>query len=122
MKERGCRYVIVGRKTPQSHRRIPLPAAVLPFLPRTIEGPLFRGGPPAASTRLNKFMNDIGITDPRKVLHSLRHRAQDRLRAAGCPVDYRWTLFGHEEKSVAEGYGLGFPVPLLKRWIDKIGF
>lgn len=33
MKERGCRYVIVGRKTPQSHRRIPLPAAVLPFLP-----------------------------------------------------------------------------------------
>jgi len=122
MKERGCRYVIVGRKTPQSHRRIPLPAAVLPFLPRTIERPLFRGSPPAASTRLNRFMNDIGITDPRKVLHSLRHRAQDRLRAAGCPVDYRWALLGHEEKSVAEGYGLGFPVPLLKRWIDKIGF
>ncbi len=107
MKERGCRYVIVGRKTPQSHRRIPLPAAVLPFLPRTIEGPLFHGRPAAASTRLNRFMNDIGVTDPRKVLHSLRHRAQDRLRAAGCPVDYRWALLGHEEKSVAEGYGLG---------------
>ena len=41
MKERGCRYVIVGRKTPQSYRRIPLPAAVLPSLPRTIKGPLF---------------------------------------------------------------------------------
>jgi hypothetical protein len=31
-------------------------------------------------------------------------------------------LLGHEKKTVAEGYGLGFPVPLLKRWIDKIGF
>jgi len=122
MKERGCRFVIVGRKTPQSHRRVPLPTVVLPFLPRTIEAPLFRGGTPAASKRLNRFMNDIGITDPRKVLHSLRHRAQDRLRAAGCPVDYRWALLGHEEKTVAEGYGEGFPVPLLKRWIDKIGF
>jgi hypothetical protein len=26
----------------------------------------------------------------------------------------RWT--------VAAGYGEGFPVPLLKQWIDKIGF
>jgi transposase-like protein len=39
----------------------------------------------AASKRLNRFLDDIGITDPRKVAHSLRHRAQDRLRAAGCP-------------------------------------
>jgi integrase len=38
MKERRCRYVIVGRKTSQSLRRVPLPAAVLPFLPREIEG------------------------------------------------------------------------------------
>jgi integrase len=122
MKERGCRYVIVGHKTPQSHRRIPLPATVLPFLPATIKGPLFRGSPRTASKRLNRFLNEIGIADRRKVIHSLRHRAQDRLRAAGCPVDYRWALLGHEEKTVAEGYGLGFPVPMLKKWIDKIGF
>jgi hypothetical protein len=38
------------------------------------------------------------------------------------PIDYRWALLGHEKKTVAEGYDLGFPVPLLKRWIDKIGF
>jgi integrase len=122
MKERGCRYIIVGRKTPQSHRRIPLPAAVLPLLPRQIKEPLFHGGARAASKRLNRFLDHVGITDSRKVIHSLRHRAQDRLRAAGCPVDYRWALLGHEEKTVAEGYGLGFPVPALKRWIDKIGF
>ena len=122
MKERGCRYIIVGSKTSQSLRRVPLPAAVLPFLPRKLEGPLFPGGPRAASKRLNRFLNGVGIGDRRKVVHSLRHRAQDRLRAAGCPEDCRWAILGHEKETVAEGYGEGFPVPLLKRWIDKIGF
>ena len=125
-KERGCRFVIVGKKTEQSLRRVPLPAAVLPYLPKSIEGPLFKSkyADPAdmASKRLNRFLDDIGIIDPRKVVHSLRHRAQDRLRAAGCPEDVRWALLGHEEKTVAEGYGEGFPVPMLRKWIDKIGF
>jgi hypothetical protein len=122
MKERGCRYVIIGKKTPQSHRRVPFPAAVLPYLPTAIHGPLFVGGAPAASKRLNKFIRRIGIVDKGKVVHSLRHRAQDQLRAAGCPVDYRWALLGHEVETVAESYGSGFPVPMLKKWIDKISF
>jgi integrase len=119
--ERGVRYVVVGQKTEQSKRRVPLPAAVLPRLPKKITGRLFAGTVPAASKRLNRFLNDCGIADPRKVVHSLRHRAQDRLRAVGCPEDVRWAILGHEEKSVAAGYGEGFPVTLLKRWIDKIG-
>jgi integrase len=123
MKERGCRYIIVGQKTSQSLRRVPLPAAVLPFLPRKLEGLLFpNDDPSAASKRLNRFLNEVGIDDRRKVVHSLRHRAQDRLRAAGCPEDIRWAILGHEKETVAEGYGEGFPVPLLKRWIDQIGF
>jgi integrase len=122
MVERRCRYVIVGKKTEQSMRRVPLPAALLPYLPKSIKGSLFQGEAPAASKRLNRFLNECGIADARKVVHSLRHRAQDRLRAAGCPEDVRWALLGHEEKSVAAGYGVGFPVPLLKQWIDKIGF
>ncbi len=121
-KERGVRYVIIGHKTPQSHRRVPLPANVLSYLPKAIRGKLFNGSAAAASKRLNRFLNEIGIADRRKVIHSLRHRAQDRLRAAGCPQDIRWALLGHEDKTVAEGYGEGFPVPLLKRWVDKIGF
>ena len=121
-KEGGCRYVIIGKKTPQSHRRVPLPAAMLPYLPKVIKEPWFEGGAPGASKRLNRFLREIGIVDKGKVVHSLRHRAQDRLRAAGCPVDYRWSLLGHEVETVAEGYGSGFPVPLLKKWIDKIGF
>ncbi len=41
-KERGCRYVIVGKKTEQSLRRVPLPAAALPFLPRPSRGRCLR--------------------------------------------------------------------------------
>jgi integrase len=126
MKERGLRFVIVGKKTEQSKRRVPLPAGVLKYLPKVITGPLFQGdakdAEAAASKRLNRFLDDIGITDPCKVIHSLRHRAQDRLRAAGCPEDVRWAILGHEEKTVAAGYGEGFPVTLLRQWADKIGF
>jgi integrase len=125
-KERGCRYVIVGKKTEQSLRRVPFPAAVLPFLPKVIKGPLFTSSyaDPAdmASKRLNKFLDDCGIVDPRKVAHSLRHRAKDRLRAFECPERIQWALLGHEETSVADDYGKGFSVPQLKKWIDKIGF
>jgi integrase len=126
-KERGVRYVIVGKKTEQSLRRVPLPAAALPHLPKSIKGPLFdrsKNVDPsdAASKRLNRFLDDCGIVDKRKVVHSFRHRAQDRLRAAECPEDIRWSILGHEEETVADSYGTGFSVPQLKRWIDKIGF
>jgi integrase len=121
-REKSCRYVVVGKKTEQSLRRVPLPAGVLPFLPKAIKRRLFLGTAKAASKRLNRFLNDCGIADPRKVVHSLRHRAQDRLRAAGCPEDVRWAILGHEEETVAAGYGEGFPVPLLRRWVDRIGF
>ena len=101
-KERGCRFVKVGRKTEQSERRVPYPAALLPYLPKKIAGPLFRrdAADPAdaASKRLNRFLRKSGITDPAKVIHSFRHRAQDRLRAAECPQDIRWAILGHERK------------------------
>lgn len=99
---------------------------MLPYLPKTIKGPLFprnnKDPADAASKRLNRFLDDCGIVDKRKVVHSFRHRAQDRLRAVECPKEIRWALLGHEDETVSEGYGEGFSVPQLKRWIDKIGF
>jgi integrase len=124
-KERGVRYVMIvdETKNEQSMRRVPLPAKLLPHLPPIIKGQLFPDDDShCASTRLNRFLRQIGITDKAKVIHSLRHRAQDRLRAAECPEDIRWAILGHEERTVAAGYGEGFAVPVLKRWIDRIGF
>jgi integrase len=120
--ERGIRYVTVGTKTEASLRRMPLPSKLLPYLPKAIKGPLFSGSPHNASSRLNPWLRQIGITDSAKVIHSFRHRAQDRLRAAECPSDIRHAILGHEERTVAAGYGEGFAVPVLKRWIDRIGF
>jgi integrase len=112
--EQGIRFVIAGTKTEQSLRRIPLPADILPHLP-VIKGKLFAGTANDASKRLNTFLRDIGIADPCKTLHSLRHRA-------GCPIDVRWALLGHETKSIAEGYGAGHPMTTLRPWIDRVGF
>jgi integrase len=120
-KERGIRYVITGSKNDQSLRRVPLPAALLPHLPGPITGPLFPDDEASnASLRLNRYLRRIGITDPHKVVHSFRHRAQDRLRAAMCPIDIRHAILGHDDRSVAESYGEGFAVTVLKKWIDKI--
>jgi integrase len=120
--ERGVRYVVIGSKTEASQRRVPLPADMLAHLPKKIVGPLFTGDTRAASTRLNRFLDECGLTDPSIVVHSLRHRAADRLRAYECPIDIRRAILGHEDRSVSEGYGEGFSVKLLRKWIDRIGF
>jgi integrase len=120
--EGGVRFVTVGTKTPQSRRRVPVPADLEPYLPPTITGPLFTGVSKIMGKDLNRFIRRVGIIDERKVLHSLRHRAASRLRAAKCPPDVRYQLLGHEITTVAEDYGEGFPVPILKEWIDKISW
>jgi integrase len=134
--EEGTRFVIVGTKTDASLRRVPLPADLLPHLPATISGPLFAADTAdrfaeatikrlanRASKRLMSFLrDDCSIADPNKVVHSLRHRAQDRLRRAACPKPIRQELLGHDEATVGESYGEGHPVPMLKEWIDRISF
>ena len=52
-------------------------------------------------------------------IDSLRHRAADKLRAVECPPNIRYELLSHT-KTIAEGYGIGSPVTLLKKWIDLI--
>jgi integrase len=119
--ELGIRYVIVGSKSDASERRVPLPAAFLERYPGKITSPLFTETPKNLGKRLLRRIRALGIMDPAKVLHSLRHRAQDRLRAHGCPEDVREWLLGHEQVTVADGYGKGPPVTVLKPWADLIG-
>jgi len=128
--ENGVRYVIVGTKNAQSRRRVPIPPALFDVLPAKIEGPLFPDGPETTAKRLRYFLKRLGIMydsgkgtgDPRKLIHSLRHRAKDRLRAAGCQLDIQYHLLGHEELTVAKGYGHGYPMDVLLPWVEKIGY
>jgi site-specific recombinase XerC len=128
-REGAHRYVVIGRKTETSKRRIPIPDILLPHLPSKIEAPLFTGTHRAAGKRILRLLRRLAIShdakrgtgNPRKVIHSLRHRAADRLRAARCPIEIQHQLLGHEVKTVASGYGHGYPVAELKEWVEKIG-
>ena len=124
--EDGLRCVRVGEKSPESDRRIPLPPAVLPYLPARITGPLFTRTPASLGKSLIKSMRRLGIkpTQPstKKDLHSLRHRAKDRLRRAEVGEQYQYAILGHEEKTVAAGYGKGFPMRVLAKHMAHIGY
>jgi integrase len=134
--EDGVRFVVVSTRKGKAkllrRRRVPLPAE-LADLPR-ITGKLFDGGKGEAGKRLNAFIHDdCGITDidpvsgkERKTLYSFRHRAGGRLDAAECPSKIRDALLGHGSATVGDGYGAdGFrdatPLPILRKWIDRIG-
>lgn len=128
--EEGSRYVMIGTKTRSSQRRVPIPQAVIEYGQGPIKSNIFDGRPAAASNRLLTFLRrleisydnekDTGRRD--KVIHSLRHRAKDRLRASRCPLELQYELLGHEIVTVAGNYGVGSPVPILREWIDKIGY
>ncbi|MFC4173003.1 DUF6538 domain-containing protein [Microvirga sp. GCM10011540] len=121
-REDSIRYVMFGTKSEPSERRVPIPDAMVPLLPRKITGPLFKRDPRNVGRNLLRTMRSLGISDERKVLHSLRHRAKDRLRAASCPLDIQYHLLGHEEDTVAADYGRGYPMRILKGFVEKIGF
>jgi integrase len=140
--ENGIRFCTIGTKTPQSLRRIPFPADLLPYLPAKITRPLFPGRMDSASKRLRKwlsgerltpdgpFVGGIGINDPDKApMHSFRHRAAKRLRAAVPDEALREAVGGWangKKKKTSRKYGnkhgAGYPLSVLKEAIDKIGF
>jgi integrase len=128
--EDGIRFVTIGTKTPQSLRRVPLPADLLPYLPKKITGQLITGRMDSAGKRLREWLGEIGITDPDKApMHSFRHRAAKRLRAAGVPEDVREAVGGwangkkkKPSRKYGNKHGAGYPLSVLKEAIDKIGF
>ncbi|MGH1591099.1 tyrosine-type recombinase/integrase [Methylobacterium phyllosphaerae] len=118
----GIRFVRVGKKTESSRREVPIPDCLAPYLPARITGPLFKD--PSLkniSKNLLRAVRRAGITDPQKVVYSLRHRAHTRLRHVECPPDFERAIVGHETGESHVKYG-SFPLPQLKRWIDEIGF
>ncbi|MDA9114234.1 tyrosine-type recombinase/integrase, partial [Alphaproteobacteria bacterium] len=74
----------------------------------------------SASAALNKWMKEK-LSDS-YVIHGFRHSFRDRLRAIECPSDIIDQLGGWRLKSVGQGYGDGFKIQILFKWIIKIIF
>jgi integrase len=81
-------------------------------------------GPATTGARANGWLRDVAkITDARLTLHSSRHTVKDRLRAARVPEAVQRAILGHAgSSSVADGYGLGFPVSVLAEELAKVGY
>lgn len=128
-KPSDIRYIWIDKsKTAASTRRIPIPSAVLPLLPKEIKGALFSETLDNICGRINDKMRGVGITSPdpttgreRKVFYSTRHRCKSRLADASCPTDIRKALMGHS-KDQHDGYGDDLPLWLLKPWLEYLNY
>ncbi len=72
----------------------------------------------SASAALNKWLKPP-VPDGR-VIHSFRHSLGDRLRAIECPADIIDQIGGWVTTSVGQGYGSGYPLANLHRWMKII--
>ncbi|MDC0543776.1 tyrosine-type recombinase/integrase [Alphaproteobacteria bacterium] len=72
----------------------------------------------SASAALNKWLKEQ-LTD-NYVVHGFRHSFRDRLRASECPSEIIDKLGGWSLKSVGEGYGRGYELSVLSKWLLKI--
>lgn len=69
----------------------------------------------SASAGLNKWLRSYvpkGAT-----MHSFRHSMRDRLRAVECPADIADQIGGWHTEGVGQGYGSGYPVDVLVKWM-----
>ena len=61
----------------------------------------------------NRYLdNTVGINDPGKDFHSLRHTFKHHARAAGIPKDQHDALTGHSNRDVSDHYGSSEGYPL----------
>jgi integrase len=72
----------------------------------------------SASAALNKWMKEQLIDN--YVIHGFRHSFRDRLRAVECPSEIIDQLGGWRLKSVGEGYGKGYELSVLSKWLLKM--
>jgi len=72
----------------------------------------------SASGGLNKWLHQYVPNNC--VIHSFRHSIRDRLRAVECPSDIVDAIGGWKTSGVGHGYGNGYPLEVLGKWLDKI--
>jgi len=72
----------------------------------------------SASAALNKWLKSKLIND--FVLHGFRHSFRDRLRAIECPSEIIDQLGGWSLRSIGQGYGKGYELSVLSKWMKQI--
>ena len=72
----------------------------------------------SASGGLNKWLHQY-VPD-NCVIHSFRHSLRDRLRAVECPSDIIDAIGGWKTSGIGHGYGNGYPIEVLGKWMNKI--
>ena len=72
----------------------------------------------SASAALNKWLKSKLTND--YVVHGFRHSFRDRLRAVECPSEIIDQLGGWSLRSVGQGYGKGYELSVLSKWMNQI--
>jgi integrase len=72
----------------------------------------------SASAAINKWIKTVADSDA--VIHGLRHSFRDRLRAVEAPSEVIDQLGGWSLTTVGQGYGDGYKVEILSKWLEKI--
>ena len=69
----------------------------------------------SASGALNKWLQCHASKSA--VIHGFRHSMRDRLRALECPSDIVDAIGGWRTAGVGQGYGKGYPLEVLHKWM-----
>lgn len=72
----------------------------------------------SASAAINKWIKTVGGSHD--VIHGLRHSFRDRLRSVEAPTDMIDQLGGWALKSVGQGYGDGYDLELLVKYLNQL--
>ena len=72
----------------------------------------------SASAALNKWVKEKLFND--YVVYGFRHSFRDRLRAVECPSEVIDQLGGWSLKSIGQGYGKGYKLSVLNKWLLKL--
>ena len=72
----------------------------------------------SASAAINKWIKTVA--GPEAVIHGLRHSFRDRLRAVEAPSEVIDQLGGWSLTTVGQGYGDGYKLEILSKWMEKI--
>ena len=72
----------------------------------------------SASAALNKWLKSKLKDD--YVVHGFRHSFRDRLRAKECPSEIIDQLGGWSLRSIGQGYGNGYELSVLSKWMKQI--